>query len=97
MAKKPATTDEDTKPARTTAAMRLRAFEDGRLGKDAVRIDGMVERGVGSPFARMSDDDKRKHAAIERFVEAEQKLDDARDALVAAEQAHQAAEAEANG
>ena len=32
------------------AAARLRAFEDEVLGKDAVRINGHIERGVGSHY-----------------------------------------------
>jgi hypothetical protein len=78
------------------AADRLRAFEDEHFGKDAVRIDGQIERGVGSPFASMTDEDRAKYGALERLVVAEQKLADAHAALVQADADHEAAETEAN-
>ncbi len=53
---------------------RLRAFEDRVLGEDVVRIDGKVERGIGSKFSLMDDVKKAEHAALERLIEAEQKM-----------------------
>jgi hypothetical protein len=84
-------------PMPAGAAARIRAFEDEHFGKDAVRIDGKIERGSGSPFASMSDEDRKKYEALERLVVAEQKLADAHAALIASDAAHEAAEAEANG
>jgi len=90
----------DTKPAEpvaepVTAKTKLRAFEDATFGKDAGRINGEVERGVGSPFARMTPEQKKQHAALERLVVAEQKLADASAELSKAEAAHEAAVKEA--
>lgn len=47
------------------AAAQLRAFEDEKLGPDAPRYDGKVERGHGSLWGRMSAEDKAKHAELE--------------------------------
>lgn len=79
---------------KTTAAARLREFEDKHLGKRAVRINGRVERGSGSPFQAMTDEKRAEYAALEKLVEAEQKLVEANAALSAAQVAH--AEAETN-
>lgn len=76
----------------STAADRLRAFEDEHFGADCVRIEGKVERGIGSPYARMSDEDKAKYAEIERLIVTEQKLADATAALAQAEADHADAE-----
>lgn len=79
--------------ARPTAKERLRAFEDEILGEKAVRISGHIERGSGSHFqTKMTDEQRAHHAALERLVEAEQKLADASAALATAEAAHRAAE-----
>lgn len=81
-------------PVRLTAKERLRAYEDEVLGEKAVRISGHIERGSGSHFqTKMTDDQRAHHAALERLVEAEQKLADAGAALASAEAAHRAAEA----
>jgi hypothetical protein len=74
-----------------TAKAKLRAFEDDVFGKDAGRINGEVERGVGSPFAKMTGEQRRQHQALERLVVAEKKLADASAELSAAEVAHDAA------
>jgi len=66
----------DAKLATDTAA-RLRAFEDEVFGKRAVRINGVIERGVGSPYAAMTEERKAQYAALEALVAAEQKLNDA--------------------
>lgn len=80
----------------TDAKARLRAFEDEHFGPDCVRIEGQVERGSGSPFSQMSDDDKATYAALERLVVAEQKVADARAALAVAEEEYAAAESAAD-
>jgi len=71
-----------------TAKTRLRAFEDATFGRDAPRIAGEVERGVGSPFARMNPVQKAHHAALEQMVIAEQRHADAVAALESAKVAH---------
>lgn len=68
-----------------SAAARLQAFEDEHLGVDAVRINGQIERGVGSPFAKMSDAERAQHTALENLVAAEAKLADAHGALMKAD------------
>jgi hypothetical protein len=73
------------------AVERLRAFEDEKLGKDAPRFNGAVERGVGSLWHRMSDADKAYHAKLEKLVEVEGKLAAAHSALIAAAAEHEAA------
>lgn len=84
----------DDMPAETTsAADRLRAFEDEKIGPDVVRINGQIERGSGSPFQSLSDEDKATYAALERLIVAEQKLSDANAALAVAENEYAEAEA----
>lgn len=75
----------------TDAAARLKAFEDKHLGDDAVRIGGHVERGVGSPWSRLSPARHREYEAIEKVVETERKLGEAHTALVQADVDHEAA------
>lgn len=67
-----------------TTAARLRAFEDKVLGENCARIAGNIERGVGSPFAGLSDQQKAHHAALEALAAAEQ---DHHDAVAAADAA----------
>lgn len=74
-----------------TAKTKLRSFEDDVLGKDAGRINGEVERGVGSPFANMTPHQSAHHAALERLVAAEKGMADASAKLAEAEAAHEAA------
>lgn len=74
------------------SADRMRAFEDEVFGKDAVRIEGKIERGVGSPYAGMTDERKAQYAALEALVAAEQKLADATGAAAQAEADRVAAE-----
>ncbi len=83
------------KPEPAPAVQRQRAFEDEHVGKDAVRINGKIERGSGSPFAALDAETKRQYAALERLVEAEQKLADAHAALIQADVDHEAALADA--
>jgi len=79
-------------PPRTDAAGRLRAFEDDVFGKRAVRFEGKIERGVGSPYAAMTDERKAQYAALEDLVAAEQELSDATVAVGVAEAKRVAAE-----
>jgi hypothetical protein len=95
--------DEETKPAAPdlklvpakaatlSAAQRLRAFEDEVFGKKVSRINGEVERGIGSPYADMTQRQKAHYAALEKLVAAEKDMSDASAALAAAEAAHAAA------
>ncbi len=86
-----------TKPAEKapdTAAAKLRAFEDKHLGRKAMRNkDGVVEKGFGSPFKAMSPELLAEHAALEKLVEAEAKVDEANIELSAAKVAHDSAKA----
>lgn len=75
---------------------RLRNYEDYLFGKDAVRINGVVERGYGSKFKEMTAPQARHYAALEKAIIAEQKLADAHSALIGAEASHQSALAEAD-
>lgn len=65
-------------------ADRLRAFEDKVLGKDVGRIDGKVERGIGSRYSQMKPDQRAAHAALEELVDADQAVLSAMRALGAA-------------
>lgn len=51
------------------AAAALRAFEDEKLGPDTPRFEGKVERGHGSHYRRMSDEDRARHAELEQAVD----------------------------
>lgn len=81
---------EPTEPA-DRAHQRLRAFEDEHLGEDVPRISGKIERGHGSKYQRLSDDEKAEHAALERLMQAEKDMQDATAALEIAQQKHAAA------
>jgi hypothetical protein len=84
----------DTKPNPDTAAAKLRAFEDKYLGKKAVRSkDGHVEKGYGSPFKAMTPEQHAEHAALEKLVEAEAKVDEANIELSTAKAALESAKA----
>lgn len=80
---------EASEPA--SAAQRLRDFEDEHLGADTPRFAGKIERGHGSLFGRLTADKQKIHGAIEKTVTTEQKVSDARAALLAAEAEHNAA------
>jgi hypothetical protein len=90
----PGTTPPDwtPQPEPASATERLRAFEDKHFGEDAVRINGRIERGSGSPYQMAHPDVRRQHQALERLIETEQKLIEAHTALMAADQAHDEAE-----
>lgn len=83
--------DAEDRAAQSNAAELLRAFEDDKLGEDAVRINGQIERGHGSKFRDLSEEDQAKYGAIEKLVAAEQALADATTAHRAAEEAYEAA------
>ena len=74
-----------------SASAKMRAFEDTVFGKDAPRINGSVERGIGSPYSKMTDHQKIHYAALERLVEAEKAVADATAAHAKAHADHQAA------
>lgn len=72
----------------TSAAARLKTFEIehlGREGKEPVRINGEIERGVGSPYAKLTDEQRAHYVALEKLVEAEAALDAANAAKGKAE------------
>jgi hypothetical protein len=73
-----------------TARDKLRAFEDKHFGKDVPRINGEIERGVGSPYANMNPHQKAHYASLEHLVKAEKAAADASAALADAEQKHDA-------
>lgn len=73
-----------------TAADRLRAFEDEHFGEKCVRINGLIERGSGSPYAAKPEL-HAQYAALQRLIETEQQLADAHAALMVADDNHQAA------
>lgn len=81
---------------KTGAAARIRAFEDEVFGKRAVRIDGKIERGVGSPYAKMTEEQRQQYEALEKLAAAETNLAAAHAALLQAEQDHQAAKEKAD-
>src|SRR6266567_2693487 len=80
-------------PAATpvTAKDKLRAFEDTHFGKDVPRINGEIERGVGSPYANMTPHQKAHYASLEHLVKAEKAASDASAALAEAEAKHETA------
>lgn len=72
-----------------TAKSRLRAFEDDAIGEDAVRISDQIERGSGSLYQTVLTPEQRaQHAALEKLVEAEQRVADTSAALATAQIAH---------
>jgi hypothetical protein len=68
-----------------TAEGRLRAFEDEHFGKEAVRINGNIERGSGSPYQDAKPEIRKQHIALTALIAAEGKLNDAKGALAQAE------------
>jgi hypothetical protein len=74
-----------------SALGRLRAFEDEHFGEDCVRINDKIERGVGSPYAAMSDEQKAHYVALERLIEAERKGNEANEAMSIAKSDYDAA------
>ena len=80
-----------TAKAPVTAADKLREFEDKTFGKDAPRINGELERGVGSPYSRMTSHQKRHYESLEHLVKAEKKVADASAEFDTAKTKHDAA------
>ena len=80
-----------TPTAPVTAADKLREFEDKTFGKDAPRISGELERGVGSPYSRMTPHQKRHYESLEHLVKAEKKVADASAELETAKAKHEVA------
>jgi|KBSMisStaDraftv2_1062788.scaffolds.fasta_scaffold318335_3 hypothetical protein len=74
-----------------TAATKLRDFEHEVFGRDAPRINGDLERGVGSPWANMTPYQKAHHASLEALVKAEKAVADASADLETARLKHDAA------
>jgi len=74
-----------------TAATKLRDFEHEVFGRDAPRINGDLERGVGSPWANMTPTQKAHHASLEALVKAEKAVADASAGLETAKLKHDAA------
>ena len=63
---------EEAISAEPGTAARLRAFEDRVFGADYPRINDQIERGVGSRFSNLDDNQKAYHAALEALITAEQ-------------------------
>jgi hypothetical protein len=74
-----------------TAKTKLRGFEDAHLGRDATRINGEVERGIGSRFKAMTPEKHAEYLALEALVAAEQAIADSSAALEKAKQDHEVA------
>src|SRR4051812_16592267 len=82
----------DAEPANEPAAAdRLRAFEDEHFGEKCVRINGLIERGSGSPFAMAAPEIRERHARIEKLLVTERRLADAHEALLQSDADHEAA------
>lgn len=77
-------------PRERLKAYEAEVFADSKI--EVVRIGDRLERGNGSAFAALTDEQKSRHAAFERLIVAHDKLDAAQAALSVAE--HEAAEAE---
>lgn len=74
-----------------TGEARLRAFEDEHFGENAVRINGRIERGSGSPYQMAHPSVREQYGKIEKLIEAEQKLAAAHGALMQADAEHEQA------
>ena len=74
-----------------TAKTKLRGFEDAHFGRDATRINGEVERGIGSRFGSMSPTKAAEYAALEALVKAEDDIADSSAALDQAKRDHDVA------
>ena len=73
------------------ARQRLRAFEDATFGADTSRIRGEIERGTGSAFARLDEATRKKFAALDRLIVAEDAAAAALKSVEAATKTHDAA------
>lgn len=70
-----------------SAAERFEALEEKLFGGRAARVDGKIERGHGSLFRRLPEDEQRRYLAMEAEVEAEKVVAAAQTALTLAEAA----------
>lgn len=79
------------------AAERLAAFEKEHMtvqhddGSSHLHVHGGIEKGVGSPYANLSDQKKAHHTALEQLVAAEKAHAEATTAMAAADAALEAA------
>jgi hypothetical protein len=89
---RPSDRPPDTPDPEGRAADRLRAFEDKHFGKDAVRINGRIERGSGSLYQMAHPTVREQHARLEKLIDAEEKLALAHTALMQADTEHEMAE-----
>ncbi len=78
-----------TSPAR----QRLRALEDATFGANATRISGEIEKGHGSPFARLDETTRKQFLAVDRLIAAEHAMAATGKALELATSSHKAAQA----
>ena len=76
----------------TDASERFAELEEKLFAGRAARVDGKIERGHGSLFRRLPEDEQRRYLALEAEVAAEAKVALARTALTLAENALAAAE-----
>ena len=53
------------------ASQRLRAFEDERFGSDEFRLNGEIQKGHGSKWRTLTNEQRAYHASLERLVAAE--------------------------
>jgi hypothetical protein len=67
-----------------SARQRLRNLEDAVFGEDAVRVGGKIERGSGSAYYALDPITRANFDAIDRLIEAEDKLVPLREAVTAA-------------
>jgi len=81
----------DDQPARPTAAVQLREFEDRHMGEGTPRIAGKLEDGSGAPRHHLPDDVKALHAKLERLVVLENDVSHKAGLLAAADAAHRGA------
>lgn len=86
----PATPESQLRSGPDNATARLRAFEDETCGVDAVRIHGHIERGSGSHYqTKLTHEQRMQHVALQKLIEAEQKVSETSVALATARVAHE--------
>lgn len=72
---------EQAERAEPSAAMQLAALEIELLGADCPRVDGAIERGVGSRFAELEPEQREHLLALEALCTAEAAHDGALAAM----------------
>ncbi len=80
--------------AEMPAVERLRTYEDKVFADspvEVVRIGDRLERGSGSAYAALTDEQKAHYVKLEHLIAAEQKLAAAHAALLVADDEHDAA------